>query len=158
MGFMPTDIIASNAMQMVPDATVYHFGILTSLMHMAWVRIVCGRLKSDYRYSNTIVYNNFPWPDPIAAVKRQAVEVAAQAVLDARAAHPGASLAVLYNPTTMPPDLAKAHSALDRTVDRCYRTKPFSSERERVEFLFARYRELTEPLMARMEPARKRRR
>jgi hypothetical protein len=104
-----------------------------------------------------MVYNNFPWPDPIPEEKRQAVEAAAQAVLDARAAHPDASLAVLYSPTTMPPDLAKAHAALDRAVDRCYRAKTFASERERVEFLFARYRELTEPLMARMTPAKPRR-
>jgi hypothetical protein len=137
--------VCGEKLRVVPDATLFHFGILTSTMHMAWVRVVTGRLKSDYQYSAKLVYNNFPWPSPDAA-KRNAVEAAAQAVLDARAAHPTATLADLYDPVTMPPDLAKAHAALDKAVDRCYRAEPFESERERVEYLFALYEKLTTPL------------
>src|SRR5690606_7508529 len=97
-------------------AEPYHFGVLTSSMHMSWVRSVCGRLKSDYRYSAGIVYNNFPWPDP-TDVQRESISTAAQSVLDARAAHPGSTLADLYDPLTMPLDLLKAHQKLDRAVD-----------------------------------------
>lgn len=143
IGFMPPEVIASNLCLIVPNATVYHFGILTSSMHMAWVRYTCGRMKSDYRYSNSIVYNNFPWPDEPTDKQRAAIEAAAQAVLDARAQFPQSSLADLYDPLTMPPALVKAHQALDRAVDACYRKAAFASDAQRVEFLFERYRQLT---------------
>jgi hypothetical protein len=125
---------------------------------MAWVRLVCGRLKSDYRYSARLVYNNYPWPESPTAKQKSEVEAKAQAVLDARAAHPGSSLADLYDPLTMPANLTKAHADLDRAVDACYRPKPFTSDRERVEFLFALYEKLTAPLTAGVSEPRSRRR
>ncbi|MBS0462000.1 MAG: class I SAM-dependent DNA methyltransferase, partial [Proteobacteria bacterium] len=143
IGFMHPDTLCSNLVKIVPDATLYHFGMLTSTMHMAWVRAVCGRLKSDYRYSAGIVYNNFPWPDAPDDKTRQAIEPAAQAVLDARVAFPGASLADLYDPLTMPPVLLKAHQKLDAAVDKAYGKTGFKSDAERVAFLFQRYQALT---------------
>lgn len=154
IAFFAKEVICSNTVQFVPDATVWHFGILTSTMHMAWMRLVCGRLKSDYRYSNTLVYNNYPWPEGITEVQRKKVEQAAQAVLDARAKHPTSTLADLYDPLTMPPDLAKAHAALDAAVDRCYRPAPFPNDRARVEHLFALYEKITAPLAS--APTKKR--
>jgi hypothetical protein len=115
-------------------------------MHMAWMRHVCGRLKSDYRYSNKLVYNNFPWPEAPSAKQRAAVEAAAQAVLDARKKFPDASLADLYDPLAMPHALVKAHAQLDRAVDLCYRPQPFENDRQRVEYLFALYEKLIAPL------------
>ena len=126
-----------------PTLPLYHFGVLTSAMHMAWVRYTCGRIKSDYRYSAGIVYNNYPWPDEPMDKLRAAVEAAAQAVLEARAQFPQSSLADLYDPLTMPPVLVKAHQALDRAVDACYRKAAFTSDAQRVEFLFERYQQLT---------------
>ena len=159
MAFMPKTVIGSNLVLFVPRATNYHFGILTSKMHMAWVRQVCGRLKSDYRYSARLVYNNFPWPQSPNEKQRTRVETAAQAVLDARAGHleKGQTLADLYDPLAMPAGLFKAHRALDAAVDRCYRREPFRTERQRVEFLFALYAKLTAPLLA-AEPIKRRRR
>jgi hypothetical protein len=135
---------------LVAGATAYHFGILTSTMHNAWVRYTCGRLKSDFRYSAAIVYNNFPWPETPSDAQRAAVEAAAQAVLDARAQFPGATLADLYDPLTMPPALLKAHHKLDAAVDAAYGRKPgsFKSDAERVAFLFERYQALTSLLPA----------
>jgi hypothetical protein len=196
IAFQTPDVLISDLCFIIPDATLFHFGVLTSTMHMAWVRQVCGRLESRYRYSNKLVYNNFPWPQfrsagyadkgretPLAVQetsigflmtspdalgpgnqraavaitalglcaadgkKVAAVEGAAQAVLDARAAYPTSTLADLYDPLTMPPDLVKAHAALDRAVDRCYRAVPFTSDRQRVEFLFALYERYTAPLL-----------
>jgi len=112
-------------------------------MHMAWVRYTCGRLESRYRYSKDIVYNNFPWPDAPADKIRQAIEAAAQAVLNARAQFPDATLADLYDPLTMPPALMKAHHKLDAVVDKAYGETRFKSDAERVAFLFARYQALT---------------
>ena len=142
---MTPEIICSNLVNIVTGATLYHFGVLTSAMHMAWMRQVAGRLKSDYRYSNSLVYNTFPWPEKIADERKAEIERLAQAVLDERAKHleKGATLADLYDPVTMPPGLAKAHAALDRAVDRAYRSAPFETERARVEHLFARYQALT---------------
>ncbi len=178
IGYMPPDVIASNLVFMLPNATLYHFGILSSTMHNAWMRTTCGRLKSDYRYSNTIVYNNFPWPENpsnppqpslvregaeggngqssgsspdkgrLGGVKVAAVEAAAQAVLDAREQFPHSSLADLYDPLSMPPALVKAHQALDRAVDARYRKAAFSSDAQRVAFLFERYQQLTSLLPA----------
>jgi hypothetical protein len=141
------EIIASTELQMIPQFTLYHFGFLTSNMHMAWMRQVCGRLESRYRYSNKLVYNNFPWPEAPTDKQRAAVEAAAQAVLDARKQFPDSSLADLYDPLSMPPVLAKAHAQLDRAVDLCYRPQPFENDRQRVEYLFALYEKLAAPLL-----------
>jgi len=149
MGFMSPPTLVSDLVFVVPDATPYRFGVLSSAMHMAWVRQVCGRLESRYRYSARLVYNNFPWPESPTQKQRSTVEAAAQAVLQVRDAHlaHGESLADLYDPLSMPLDLAKVHATLDRAVDRCYRTQPFNTERERVEFLFALHERLTSPLL-----------
>ncbi len=148
IGFMPKEVISANTNFLVPSASLYLFGVLTSTMHMAWMRQIGGRLKSDYRYSAKLVYNNYPWPATATEKQRAAVEKAAQAVLEARKEFPTATLADLYDPLAMPPPLAKAHAALDRAVDLCYRPEPFTSERQRVEYLFGQYEKLTAPLVA----------
>lgn len=119
MGFFFPEVLCSNLVKIIPDTTLYHFGVLTSNVHMAWVRAVCGRLKSDYRYSKDIVYNNFPWPAPTEQQKAK-IEQTAQAILDARALYPDSSLADLYDELTMPPELRKAHQANDRAVMDAY--------------------------------------
>jgi len=141
IGFMPPCVIASNLCLIVPNATRYHFGILTSTMHNAWMRTVCGRLKSDYRYSVGIVYNNFPWPTPTDK-QRSSIEAAAQALLDARAQFPGSTLADLYDPLAMPPELVKAHAELDKAVDAAYGYKGKKDDAARVAFLFGLYQQL----------------
>ncbi len=143
IGFIQPETISSDSVHIVACATLYHFGVLESEMHMTWTRAVCGRLESRYRYSKDIVYNNFPWPENPADELKKRVEEAAQAVLDARAAHHGATLADLYDPLAMPTDLLQAHRALDRAVDACYGVKKFASEPKRLEFLFERYKRLT---------------
>ncbi|HBP38610.1 MAG TPA: SAM-dependent methyltransferase [Clostridiales bacterium] len=137
MGFVHPNVIASDAVLIIPDAAIYHLGVLTSSMHMAWTRYTCGRLKSDYRYSKDIVYNNFPWP-LTTEQQRQAITAAAQAVLSARELYPQSSLADLYDPLTMPPVLVKAHQKLDAEVEKAY-GKRFASDADRVAFLFDRY-------------------
>ena len=119
MDFLSGDIIPGDKLFTMQNATVYHFGVLTSNVHMAWMRAVCGRLKSDYSYSNTIVYNNFPWPTPTDAQKAK-IEQTAQAILDARALYPDCSLADLYDEIAMPPELRKAHQDNDRAVMQAY--------------------------------------
>ena len=119
LGFLSPEIIASNAATIIPNATLYHFGVLTSNIHMAWMRAVCGRLETRYRYSNSVVYNNFPWCEPTAEQKAK-IEETAQAILDARALYPDSSLADLYDELTMPPELRKAHQANDRAVMQAY--------------------------------------
>ena len=119
MGFMTPDILCSNLVKMIPNASLYHFGVLTSNVHNAWVHAVCGCLKSDYRYSNTVVYNNFPWPTPTEAQKAK-IEQTAQAILDARNLYPDCSLADLYDEATMPPELHRAHQANDKAVMQAY--------------------------------------
>jgi hypothetical protein len=153
IGFMSPEFICSNLVKIVPNATLYHFGVLSSLLHMTWVKYVCGRLESRFRYSNTIVYNNFPWAESPTEAQKQAVERAAQAVLDARQQFPSSSLADLYDPLSMPPALVKAHQDLDRAVDKCYRPKAFSTEQERITFLFELYERYTAPLTAEAEQA-----
>lgn len=147
LGFLTKDIIVSDTATFVPDATHFHFGVLTSEMHMAWVRVVCGRLKSDFRYSNDIVYNNFPWPKNPSEKNKALVEEKAQKVLDTRAKYPDSSLADLYDPLLMPPDLVKTHQELDRAVDQCYRPQPFTTEMARIEYLFELYEEYLTPLL-----------
>ena len=147
LGYLDPEVITGNSNLAVPDAPLWLFGVMTSTMHMAWVRYVCGRLESRYRYSAQIVYNNFPWPQKLDDARRAAIEAAAQAVLGARAAHAGATLAQLYAPNTMPPDLVKAHATLDRAVDAAYvadgGARKYAGDAERVAFLFRRYAELT---------------
>ena len=154
VAFLGPEVIAASDSFTVSGAELFHFGVLTSHMHMAWARYVCGRLKSDYRYSAGIVYNNYPWPQDVPDTQRMAVEAAAQAVLDARAQHPTSTLADLYDPLAMPAPLLRAHQQLDRAVDRCYRPEPFPSDRHRVEYLFALYEKLTAPLVAPAKPTR----
>jgi hypothetical protein len=146
IGFMPSQVIASDLTRTVPNATLFHFGMLSCEMHMTWVRYSCGRLESRFRYSNTIVYNNYPFPLSTTETQKKKVEEAAQAVLDTRAKYPGSSLADLYDPVTMPPDLMRAHQALDKAVDLCYRPQAFGSELARIEFLFGLYEQYTAPM------------
>jgi len=143
IGFVEPTSLSGDANLIIPHATLYHFGVFSSAMHMAWVRYVCGRIKSDYRYSKDIAYNNFPWPDSPTEKQRAAIEEAAQGVLDSRAAHPEASLADLYDPVAMPPDLRKAHQMLDKAVDAAYGRKNFTTDAERVAFLFDLYHKYT---------------
>ena len=144
MGFMSKDNLSSDLVFIMPDATLYHFGVLTSKVHMAWTRVVCGRLKSDYRYSINIVYNNFPWPDATEEQKKQ-IEVMAQEILDARDKFPDCSLADLYDETAMPPELRKAHQANDKAVMKLYGYKPDMPEPAIVADLMKRYQMLTDP-------------
>ena len=174
IGFIDDSVIVTDLAFIIPDATLYHFGILTSRMHNAWMRAVAGRLEMRYRYSKDIVYNNFPWPEveedgdvgdhggdgdvgdhgdwrgmssksPLSSKSpsRSHIAAAAQAVLDARAAHPNATLADLYDPLTMPPDLVKAHAHLDALVDKAYGLSPSCTDADRVAHLFKLYAEKT---------------
>lgn len=144
IGFMPPTVIASDAATIIPNATLYHFGVLTSNVHNSWIRAVAGRLKSDYRYSGSVVYNNFPWPNPTDEQKAK-IEKTAQAILDARALFPDSSLADLYDPLTMPTELLKAHQANDRAVMQAYGLNiAQTSEADCVAFLMRRYQDLTE--------------
>lgn len=150
IAYLDKSNIVSDKTFVVPDTSLFHFGVLTSMMHNTWMRFTCGRMKSDYSYSNTIVYNNFPWPEAPSGKEKQVVE-AAQSVLDARAKFPESSLADLYDPNTMPPVLVKAHQQLDKAVDKCYRSQPFNFEAKRIEFLF----ELYEKYISGLFPAEK---
>ncbi len=146
MGFTPKQVIANDQVLLIPNGGLFILGNLTSEMHMAWVKYTCGRLKSDYRYSKDIVYNNYPFPLSPTDAQKQKVETSTQAVLNARAQYPNSSFADLYDPLTMPPDLVKAHQALDKAVDLCYRSQPFTSELNRIEFLFGLYEQYTAPM------------
>jgi hypothetical protein len=175
IGFLSPEIVIASELFSVQRATLYHFGVLSSTMHMAWTRYTCGRLKSDFRYSASIVYNNFPWPElphesgdaKLAAAadkSTSAIETAAQTVLDVRAKFQSgeqpATLADLYDPLTMPPELLKAHQKLDAAVDKAYEAsggkKTYKSDAERVAFLFELYQQLTSLLPA-VKPKVKRR-
>jgi len=149
------NVICGDANLLIADPSPFVFGIVQSTMHMAWVRSVCGRIKSDYRYSASIVFNNFPWPEATDK-QRRAIEIAAQEVLDARAVFSDSSLADLYDPLKMPPALVKAHLSLDRAVDSAYGKSNFKSEAERVAFLFALYQQITAPLDVRAPKNKKR--
>ena len=156
IGWLEPPTIPSNLVRVLENASLSDFALLTSTMHMAWLRHVGGRLKSDYRYSIGLVYNTFPTPPEGTDLSK--LELLAQAVLDARATHPGATLADLYDPDLMPPNLRKAHTALDRAVDRLYRRGGFTVERERVEHLFGLYEKMRAPLEAGTKKKRRRRR
>jgi hypothetical protein len=140
-------VIVNNLASIVPSATLYHFGVLTSLMHMAWMRQVCGRLESRYRYSNSLVYNNIPWPETPPPDRQEWVSKAAQKILDVRAEFADSTLADLYDPDAMPKQLLDAHRTLDTAVDLCYRPAAFKTELERLRFLFDSYRTYREPLV-----------
>lgn len=139
IGKLGKEIIVNDLVSIIPESNNFHFGVLSSLMHMTWVKYVCGRMKSDYRYSNSVVYNNYPWPENPSDKQKEVIEKAAQKVLDARTEFPNSSLADLYNPLTMPPALVKAHNELDKAVDLAYRSQPFINETKRIEFLFELY-------------------
>ena len=143
MGYFDNNHISNNSCSTVPNTTLYHFGVLQSSLHMSWVNAVCGRLESRYRYSNEIVYNNFPWPDNPSDKQIKTIEEKAQQVLDVRASFSSSSLADLYNPLTMPPALVKAHYELDKAVDVAYSKQAFTSEAKRMEFLFELYEKYT---------------
>jgi hypothetical protein len=156
MGFFTKENIIGDTCMSLPNGGLFEFGVLTSAIHMTWVRYTCGRLKSDFRYSKDIVYNNYPWPEAPTEKQKLAVETAAQAVLEVRAQFPDNSLANLYDPNTMPPALVKAHQQLDKAVDNCYRPQPFISEAKRIEYLFELYEKYTSGLFV-TEKASKRR-
>jgi hypothetical protein len=160
IAFVPSEVLVNNTSLFVDQATPYLFGVMSSTMHNAWMRATCGRLESRYRYSANIVYNNYPWPKlpeppatpdatrptPAQAAsqkKRAAIEAAAQAVLDARASFPEASLADLYDPLATPPALSKAHQQLDKAVDAAYAYKGQPDDASRVAFLFGLYEQMT---------------
>ena len=159
IGWLKPPVIPSNLVRVLRDATLADFALLTSAMHMAWLRHIGGRLESRYRYSIGVVYNAFPTPPGFKSenANMSALEPLAQAVLDARAAHQDATLAEIYDPDLMPPNLRRAHHALDRAVDRLYRRARFTSERERVEYLFALYERMQAPLAAKAASKGKRR-
>ena len=160
VGWLDPPIIPSDLVFVLQNASLVDFALLTSAMHMAWLRYIGGRLKSDYRYSIGLVYNTFPVPPGFVSGNgnRLKLEPLAQAVLDARAEHPGAKLADLYDPDLMPSKLRRTHLAIDRAVDRLYRRARFTSERERVEHLFALYEKIQAPLQVTIKAKRRRRR
>ena len=147
IAYLSPNVIASNQLYTISNAQIYDFGLLTSKMHMTWVKYVCGRLKSDFRYSSSVVYNNYPFPKEPSAKNQNKVEKCAQKVLDVRAEFAESSLADLYDPLTMPPKLVKAHQALDKAVDLCYRPQAFPNESSRIEFLFDLYHQYVTPLL-----------
>ena len=146
MGYIGKDVVTNDQVQIIPDASLYHFGVLVSNVHMAWMRAVCGRLKSDYRYSKDVVYNNFPWPKPTEDQKAK-IEKTAQAILNARTLYPDSSLADLYDDISMPTELRKAHKENDKAVTQAYGFDPKmideDSEAPIVAELFKLYQELT---------------
>lgn len=152
MGLFGKNDIANNSCHTVPNGNLFHFGVLMSAMHMAWVKTLCGRLKSDFRYSKDIVYNNYPWPENPSDKQIKTIEEKAQNVLDVRASFPNSSLADLYNPLTMPPALVKAHNELDKAVDAAYSKQNFSTEAKRMEFLFELYEKYTADLFVKEKP------
>ena len=155
IAWLEPPVIPSNKVRILSNATLWQFGLLTSAMHMAWVRIIGGRLKSDFSYGIGIIYNTFPLP-PVPTERLQRLTLHADAVLAARANHPDATLADLYDPCLMPADLRKAHQALDRAVDILYRRSGFTSDRDRVEHLFGLYEKMLVPLTAKASPKRAR--
>ena len=152
LGFFDENSIASDSCLFIEGAKLYHFGILMSSIHMVWVKNMCGRIKSDYRYSNELVYNNYPFPENPNDKQVKAIETAAQNVLDTRLQFPNSSLADLYDPLTMPPTLVKAHNELDKAVDLAYRPQAFTSEANRMEFLFGLYEKYTADLFTKEKP------
>ena len=153
--YSPSSIIINNTASALPNANLWYFGVITSLMHMTWLKYTCGRMKSDYIYSIQIVYNNYPWPKEPSAKNKETVETKAQKILDIRTEFPESSLADLYDRLTMPPKLVKAHQELDKAVDLCYRPHAFTNETARIEFLFDLYNEYTMPLLQKEKTKKK---
>lgn len=143
LGFVSKEVIINPSVLVIPGAQLFDFGVLSSLMHMIWLKSVGGRLESRYQYSATLVYNNFPFPEPTTAQKTK-VELAATAVLEVRTQYPKSTLADLYDPIVMPISLRKAHQKLDKAVESCYRKEKFKDDAERLSFLFARYQTLSQ--------------
>jgi hypothetical protein len=156
IGYMTKDDIITDKVFALPNATLYQFGVLNSIMHMTWVKYTCGRLKSDISYSNTVVYNNYPWPESSSEKQKEAINKAAQKVLDVRLEFEHSSLGQLYSKLTMPPALVKAHNELDKAVDLAYRPQPFTSDANRMEFLFELYEKYTAGLFAHRQAQGKR--
>ena len=142
MGFLDYNTICGDANLLVPNGSLYEFGIMTSLLHNDWMRLVASRLKSDYRYGGKVVYNTFPWPD-VTEAQRKEIERLAEEILLTRAEFLGRTLAELYDPDKMPPELQTAHQQLDKAVDRLYRERPFKDAADRLSCLLARYEALT---------------
>lgn len=155
IGFFGKESIANNSCHIIPDGTTFHFGVLSSDMHMSWVKYVCGRLESRFRYSKDIVYNNYPWPENPSEKNVKQVEELAQLVLNIRKEFPNSSLADLYDPLAMPKKLVDAHNKLDKAVDLCYRPQPFPNELSRLEFLFDLYKKYTEPMFTEKKKGKK---
>ena len=155
IGFIDKNTISTNGNLIMPNGNLYHFGVLMSTMHMAWLKTVCGRLKSDFRYSKDIVYNNFPWAENPSEKQIKQIEEKAQKVLEVRSSFTNSSLADLYNTLTMPPALTKAHNELDKVVDSAYRTAPFTSEANRMVYLFELYEKYTADLFTKEKPKKK---
>ena len=154
-GYLSPDNIVGDTCLSVENVTLFHFGIIHSLMHFVWIKTTCGRIKSDFRYSNEIVYNNYPWPENPSEKQIKTIEEKAQNVLDVRASFPTSSLADLYNPLTMPPALVKAHNELDKAVDAAYSKQAFTSEAKRMEFLFELYEKYTAGLFVKEKKGKK---
>ena len=146
MGIFSKNIIVTNLCNIIPESNIFILGVMISEMSMAWVKTTCGRLESRYRYTKDNVYNNFPWPLKPSENNITKVKESAQKVLDIRDKYPDSSLADLYDPLTMPPDLMKAHKQLDKAVDLCYRPQPFPNDSSRLEFLFDLYQQYTDGL------------
>jgi hypothetical protein len=155
IGYIPADTVASNAVYLIPSASLFTFGLMCSIMHVLWSRTVGGKLKSDFRYSGSIVYNNYPWPENPTDKQKEQIEKAAQKVLDARLEFPTSSLADLYDPLTMPPVLVKAHNELDKAVDAAYSKQTFNSDAKRMEFLFELYEKYTAGLFVKEKTGKK---
>ncbi|MCL2825444.1 MAG: lactate dehydrogenase, partial [Polyangiaceae bacterium] len=143
IGYLSPEFLACNSLRLMPDGTLFHFAVLNSTMHMAWMRAVCGRLENRYRYSVRVVFNNFPWP-VLCSGQTAVIESGAMAILSARESHPGSPLADLYDPRTMPADLRRAHGQNDRVIDSAYGFTGPKSDASRVAFLFDLYQTLTD--------------
>ena len=155
MGFFDKKSIISDTCMSIPNGTLYHFGILMSEMHMAWVRYVCGRLESRFRYSKDIVYNNFPWPENPTEKQKLAIQNAVEDILETRLKFPNSNLADLYDRTSMPLELLKSHQNLDKSIDLAYRPQPFVNEAKRIEYLFDLYDKYTAGLFTVKKRGRK---
>jgi hypothetical protein len=152
VGYENKNVLSSNLVKLMPDGTLFHFGILSSLMFISWFKSVGGQLGNQHRFSKDIVYNNYPWPENPSEKQIKAIETAAQKVLDARLQFPNSSLADLYEPLIMPPALVKAHNELDKAVDLAYRPQVFTSEANRMVFLFELYEKYTANLFTKEKP------
>lgn len=155
MAFFDYNTIINDRCTFMKDSNMFHFGVLTSSMHMTWMKYICGRLKSDYNYSNNIVYNNFPWPESLTENQSNKINIAAQQILEVRGEFSNSSLSDLYNPLTMPSSLVKAHIELDKAVDLSYRTQPFTSDANRMVFLFELYEKYTADLFTKQKVKKK---